>query len=118
MSKFAFKQTALASGIAACLGAAPLQAQMLEEVIVTATKRAVGMQDVPIALAVMEGEKINEQGVRSLTDVAIFMPNAPSTSPRTSLSTINPPTAFEFDSARFPTFGNTSLMSVVDFNPS
>ena len=75
MSKTYFKQTALAAAVATGLGVVPAQAQMLEEVIVTATKRAVGMQDVPIALAVMEGEKMNEQGVRSLTDVAIFMPN-------------------------------------------
>ena len=61
---------ALAVGIAA-----PVNAQMLEEVVVTATKRAVGMQDVPIALSVMGGDKIMEQGIGSLTDLAVFMPN-------------------------------------------
>lgn len=70
-----FQRSTLATALALSLGTAPGHAQMLEEVIVTATKRAVGMQDVPIALAVMEGEKMSEQGVRSLTDVAIFMPN-------------------------------------------
>jgi len=75
MSHQHFKHTAMAAAVACGLGIAPVQAQMLEEVIVTATKRAVGMQDVPIALAVMEGEKMSEQGVRSLADVAIFMPN-------------------------------------------
>jgi len=63
----------------ACLALAatamPASAQMLEEVIVTATKRAVGMQDVPIALSVMDSSKISEQGIGSLTDIAIFMPN-------------------------------------------
>ncbi len=54
---------------------AAAQGLMLEEVIVTATKRAVGMQDVPIALSVMGGEKIAEQGIGSLEDMAIFMPN-------------------------------------------
>ncbi|MEH6581892.1 MAG: TonB-dependent receptor [Halioglobus sp.] len=48
---------------------------MLEEVVVTATKREVGLQDVPIALSVMSGEKISEQGIESLEDLAIFMPN-------------------------------------------
>ncbi len=48
---------------------------MLEEVLVTATKREVGLQDVPIALSVMGGEKITEQGIDSLEDLAIFMPN-------------------------------------------
>lgn len=48
---------------------------MLEEVMVTATKREAGLQDVPIALSVMSGEKITEQGIGSLEDLAIFMPN-------------------------------------------
>jgi outer membrane receptor protein involved in Fe transport len=47
----------------------------LEEVVVTATKRAVGMQDVPIALSVMGAEKIQEQGVGSLEDISAHMPN-------------------------------------------
>ncbi len=54
---------------------ASVQAQMLEEVIVTATKRAEGLQDVPIALSVMSGEKISEQGIGELEDLAVFMPN-------------------------------------------
>lgn len=49
--------------------------QELEEIIVTATKRAAGLQDIPIAVSVMDGEKISEQGVRSLGDLAVFMPN-------------------------------------------
>lgn len=48
---------------------------MLEEVLVTATKRPSGLQDVPVALSVMSGEKITEQGLDSLEDLAIFMPN-------------------------------------------
>ena len=72
-----YKKTVLAAAIAVASGitAIPSQAQMLEEVVVTATKREVGMQDVPIALSVMGGEKITEQGIGSLTDLAIFMPN-------------------------------------------
>ena len=42
------------------------QGLMLEEVVVTATKREVGMQDVPIALSVMTAEKIGEQGIGSI----------------------------------------------------
>lgn len=51
------------------------QGLMLEEVIVTASKRATGLQDVPIALSVMSGEKITEQGIGSLEDMAVFLPN-------------------------------------------
>lgn len=48
---------------------------MLEEVIVTASKRAQGMQDVPIALSVMSQQKITDQGIGNLEDMAVFMPN-------------------------------------------
>ena len=64
---------ALSIGLIGGLIALPGQAQMLEEVFVTATKRAVGMQDVPIALSVMSGEKIAEQGIGSLEDLAVYM---------------------------------------------
>ena len=47
-----YRKTALAAAIAVASGITtiPTQAQVLEEVVVTATKREVGMQDVPIAL--------------------------------------------------------------------
>jgi outer membrane receptor protein involved in Fe transport len=48
---------------------------VLEEVIVTATKRVEGMQDVPIALSVMSGEMIDDMGMRKLADVTVYMPN-------------------------------------------
>jgi outer membrane receptor protein involved in Fe transport len=75
MKKHQLKRSAIAIAVASGLAAMPLQAQMLEEVIVTATKRAVGMQDVPIALSVMSGEKIAEAGITNLEDMAVFMPN-------------------------------------------
>lgn len=57
------------------LSAATSAQPMLEEVIVTASKRVQGMQDVPIALSVMSGEKITDQGIGSLEDMAVFLPN-------------------------------------------
>jgi outer membrane receptor protein involved in Fe transport len=75
MKKHQLKRSAIAIAVAGGLAAMPLQAQMLEEVIVTATKRAVGMQDVPIALSVMTGEKIAEAGIGNLEDMTVFMPN-------------------------------------------
>jgi iron complex outermembrane recepter protein len=47
----------------------------LEEILVTATKREEGLQDVPISIAVMSGEKIEQQGISELEDLAVFMPN-------------------------------------------
>lgn len=57
------------------IGTAATAQPMLEEVIVTATKRAQGMQDVPIALSVMNEQKITEQGIGTLEEMAVFMPN-------------------------------------------
>ncbi|MCB1843721.1 MAG: TonB-dependent receptor [Halioglobus sp.] len=70
-------RTRLSSMIAfGLLFAAGSQAQpMLEEVLVTATKREVGLQDVPIAVSVMNAERIQEQGIGSLDELAVFMPN-------------------------------------------
>ncbi|NIB42296.1 TonB-dependent receptor [Pseudomaricurvus alkylphenolicus] len=76
------KQTSPKSALAAAITLALLplnqpaaEGFQIEEVIVTATKRAEGLQDVPIALSVMGGEKITEQGVGSLEDISAFMPN-------------------------------------------
>ncbi|MFT5482969.1 MAG: iron complex outermembrane receptor protein [Halieaceae bacterium] len=63
------------SAMALAVASSTAHSQMLEEVIVTATKRAVGMQDVPIALSVMGSDKIAEQGITNLADIAVFMPN-------------------------------------------
>ena len=68
-----FTLLAMAAAVSAAVEVAA--APMLEEVIVTATKREAGLQNVPIALSVMGGEKIDEQNIGSLEDLAIFMPN-------------------------------------------
>ena len=48
---------------------------VLDEVIVTATKRPVGLQDVPIALSVITGDKIEAMGMAELEDLALYVPN-------------------------------------------
>ncbi|MBT6125555.1 MAG: TonB-dependent receptor plug domain-containing protein, partial [Halieaceae bacterium] len=65
--------TAIALAIVASMEAAAQP--MLEEVIVTATKRAESMQDVPIAISMMSGDKISQQDIQSLEDLAVYMPN-------------------------------------------
>lgn len=50
-------------------------AQSLDEIIVTATKRAQGLQDVPIAISVMSGEQISTKGLTNLEDLTTYMPN-------------------------------------------
>jgi len=51
------------------------QGPILEEIVVTATKRAVGMQDVPIALSVMTGEKMSDMGLKELSEMSVYVPN-------------------------------------------
>ena len=47
----------------------------LEEVLVTATKRAASLQDVPLSVAAISGETIQEQGFARLDDLANLTPN-------------------------------------------
>ena len=49
--------------------------QQLEEVIVTAQKRAQSLQDVPISVAAMSGEKIVDDGITSLEELTLYIPN-------------------------------------------
>ena len=48
---------------------------VLDEIIVTATKREVGLQDVPISVSVVSGKKVQVQGITRLEDLAPFLPN-------------------------------------------
>jgi iron complex outermembrane receptor protein len=62
---------------AGALGAqsALTQAQMLEEVIVTATKKSESMQDVAIAVQAMSGQSLREQNVTSFEDYVMHLPS-------------------------------------------
>lgn len=70
-------KSAIAVSVAAASGLASIHsyAQALEEVVVTATKRVEGLQDVPIAISVMSGDAIEERGLTSLEDLTVYMPN-------------------------------------------
>jgi outer membrane receptor protein involved in Fe transport len=49
--------------------------QGLEEIVVTATRRAESLQDVPIAVTVVSGELIQEGGFADIEDLSAFLPN-------------------------------------------
>jgi outer membrane receptor protein involved in Fe transport len=66
-----FALSALAAGV---IAAQPALSQQLEEVVVTATKRAESMQDVPISMAAMSGETIKDFGVTRGEEFAANMP--------------------------------------------
>ncbi|MEM8498091.1 MAG: TonB-dependent receptor [Pseudomonadota bacterium] len=49
--------------------------QMLEEVVVTAQKRAQSLQDVPISVSAVQGEKLQEAGIPNMAAIADYVPN-------------------------------------------
>ncbi len=70
----------VAASIAAVIAAMPAQAQeagaieAAGEIVVTAQKRVQNVQDVPISIAVVSGEELQEQGSASLVDYAGYVP--------------------------------------------
>ncbi len=69
---------ALASGALVTTGNTLAQdagARLLEEVIVTATKRAENMQDIPVAVQALSEESLNDLGIENFTDYVKQLPN-------------------------------------------
>lgn len=60
---------------AAVVTATTAQAQILEEVIVTAQKQAQSSQDIGLAIAALSGEALREQGINRGDDLARVIPN-------------------------------------------
>jgi Outer membrane receptor proteins, mostly Fe transport len=51
------------------------QQKILEEVIVTSQKRVQTLQEVPISVAAVTGDKIEKMGVENLEDLTVYVPN-------------------------------------------
>lgn len=47
----------------------------IEEIVVTATKRPESLQDVSVAVSVMDGMRLDEQGIDTLEELTYYMPN-------------------------------------------
>ncbi|WP_101760125.1 TonB-dependent receptor [Oceanicoccus sp. KOV_DT_Chl] len=47
----------------------------LEEVIVTAQKRAESLQDVSVSVSVVTGEKLSDQGISRVEELSVYIPN-------------------------------------------
>ena len=79
MPTFSFKhqlKPLFYSGLAVlAVNSAVAQNLVLEEVIVTAQKRAESLQDVPISVSAVSGEKINDAGLLNLEDLSLYIPN-------------------------------------------
>ena len=72
------KKTKLVNSIALVLGAsllAPVAHAQLEEIIVTATKRAESSQDIPVAIQAISADALNELGVSTFDEYVKYLPN-------------------------------------------
>ncbi|MEY3018006.1 MAG: hypothetical protein RL336_1141 [Pseudomonadota bacterium] len=74
MKLFTRKAT-LSLAVAAAMGAmSTASAQQLEEVVVTATKRAESLQDVPISMLAVDGDSIREAAITKMEDLTNSLP--------------------------------------------
>jgi len=66
---------AVAAAIAPALASTALAQTQLEEVVVTATKRAENLQDVPISVNALSGDAMRSQNIMTFDDYVEFLPN-------------------------------------------
>ena len=66
------KLVALAIGAMTTAGTASAQ---LEEIVVTATKRAASMQDIPVSIQAVTGDTLKELGVQTFDEYVEYLPN-------------------------------------------
>ena len=65
---------ALSSALVPALAASGAYAQKLEEVVVTATKRAASMQDIPIAVSALTEDSLDQRGISNFADYLLELP--------------------------------------------
>ena len=70
-----FCRTALSLACATGTLQATAEGLILEEVIVTAQKRTESLQDVPMAIASISGDKIQRAGIQDLSELSSYIPN-------------------------------------------
>lgn len=64
----------MTSGLSATSAIAQTDSRVLEEIVVTATKREKSVQDIPISVGVVTGEFINNFDIRDMSDVQNYVP--------------------------------------------
>ena len=70
------QRTLISIAIATALTSAPLQAQVLEEVMVTAQKREQSANDVGLSVTAFSNQQMEALGIEEATDVMAFTPGA------------------------------------------
>ena len=75
-----FKKSKIHEAIIVALSAGVLSTSsyaqnVIEEVVVTATKRSASMQDVPIAVQALGEQQLEEQNIQAFSDYVLLLPN-------------------------------------------
>ena len=68
-------RASLICAIGSLSGGTALAQGILEEVVVTATKRAESIQDVPVSVSTISSEQLENQGISDMEDLSLFIPN-------------------------------------------
>mgnify|MGYP006333254657 CR=1 FL=1 len=63
------------SALASVTMFARAQEAVLEEVVVTAERRAMSLQDTPISIIALSADAMEQKGIEDLQDIALFTPN-------------------------------------------
>ncbi len=76
LSSFSQKKTITAAitGVLVAMASGPALSAQLEEVLVTAQKRVEGLQDVPISVAAVSGDRLRSSGIVKMEDLSLYVP--------------------------------------------
>lgn len=74
MSKFALRNAVLSTLAVFCIADASAQ-NTVEEIIVTATKRAESIRDVPVSVSAISAEQMENLGIGDMEDLSLYVPN-------------------------------------------
>ena len=75
MRKQSFSKIISSMAIGIAVASSGAYSAELEEIIVTAQKRAESLQDVPISMSALDGSKIEEAGIHSFQELTGYVPN-------------------------------------------
>ena len=69
-----YRKKALVAAVSVALGLSGPASAVIEEVVVTATKRESSTQDIPVAVSVLDEKSMSELGVTNFEDYMLQLP--------------------------------------------
>ena len=74
-TRFKYSKLYLAVGLTAFLASQPVHSAVLEEILVTATKRAESAQDIAQSIQVIQGAKLTDMAISDIGELSTTVPN-------------------------------------------